>query len=307
MFDWDLFLSYGWSDNAAGEGDRAWVAELRERLRIALRTPLGRDPKIFLDTNATRAGALTPVLEQALDRSKTFLFVVSPGSCESSWCEWEILRFFDCGNSVATRNEVLLPEDRFFGVRMSPVSAEQIPEPLRPLVFRPFDLTCRIEGRDSVKPVDWNHLDEIPQARGEFDRLVDDLQKTLLEVERHQETHVSPTGVTVFLGTAPTPAHEKEYLTPLRRDLLLRGHQVIRASAVRKEIENDYSVRLGAVLGRTRISVQILGEPVAPAGWQQAPGIWQMRRSRDYQKSLSLFTWVDRDWVIGTVNPALAS
>ena len=42
MFEWDIFLSYGWSDNAADEGDRAWVAELLERLSVALRTPTSR-------------------------------------------------------------------------------------------------------------------------------------------------------------------------------------------------------------------------------------------------------------------------
>jgi hypothetical protein len=45
-FEYDIFMSYGWSGNALDEGDRAWVAGLKSRLRVALRSSLGRDPAI---------------------------------------------------------------------------------------------------------------------------------------------------------------------------------------------------------------------------------------------------------------------
>lgn len=293
MFEWDIFLSYGWSGNAADEGDRAWVAELRERLRVALRTPLGRDPKIFLDTNATRAGALTPILENALDHSRLFLFVVSPGSCQSAWCQWEILRFLDRGHTAATRDEVLLPEDRLLGVLLEPVPQGRIPAPLQSLVFRPFDLTRPIDGRDSTRPVAWDDLDEVESARFGFDRLIADLKKSLGKLQHHES--VPLTGVTVFLGSAPTAAHESAYLTRLRRDLLMRGHAVIRASVAPGETEDDYRIRLGAVLSEATLSVHILGEALTPAGWQRPVGAWQLRRASDHHKTLSLFTWVDPD------------
>jgi hypothetical protein len=295
MFEWDIFLSYGWSGNALDEGDRAWVAGLREQLRVALRTPLGRDPKIFLDINTTRAGALTPILEEALDHSRLFVFAVSPGSCQSAWCQWEILRFLDRGHSAATRNEVLLPEDRLLGVLLEPVAQERIPAPLQPLVFRPFNFTRSVEGRDSTRPVAWDDLDQVKSARSEFDRLIADLKERLRNLQQHERECVPPTGVTVFLGSAPTATHEREYLTPLRRDLLLRGHDVIRASVAFGETENDYRIRLGAVLSEVALSVHILGEPLTPAEWQRPVGAWQLRRVWDRQKTLSLFTWVDPD------------
>jgi hypothetical protein len=295
MFEWDIFLSYGWSGNAADEGDRAWISGLREQLRVALRTPLGHDPKIFLDVDATRAGALTPILEDALDRSRLFLFAVSPGSCQSSWCQWEINRFLDRGHSAATRNEVLLPEDRLLGVLLEPVPTEDIPAPLQPLVFRPFNLTRPVVGRDSTRTVAWRELEEVKPARTEFDRLVADLATRLRTIQKHEWECVPSTGITVFLGTSPTPTHEREYLTPLRRDLLLRGHDVLRASVPAGETENDYRIRLGAVLGRVGLSVHLLGEPVTLAGWKQPVSAWQLRSASDHRNTISLFTWVDPD------------
>jgi len=117
---------------------------------------LGRDPQIFLDVNASRVGGLTPILERALDRSRLLLFVVSPGSCRSAWCLWEIQRFLDRARSAATHNEVLLPEDRVLGVLLQSVTTEEIPWPLKPLVFRPFNLTRRVEERDGTRPILWD-------------------------------------------------------------------------------------------------------------------------------------------------------
>jgi hypothetical protein len=295
MFEWDIFVSYGWSGNDPGEGDREWVAQLREQLRIALRTALGRDPRIFLDANATRAGALTPILEDALDKSRLFLFVVSPGSCRSPWCHWEILRFLDRAHSAATHNEVRLPEDRVLGVVLEPVPRDAIPELLEPLVFRPYDLTRRIEGRDETRPAVWDALNQTPSARSEFDQLVVDLNEKLKSVYAHEQQPVQPSGVTVFVGTAPAHAYERDFLIPLRRDLLLRGHNVIRCSVAPAESEDDYRVRLGAVLGDATFSVHIVGQPAKLNGWQRTPWAWQLRRASERQPKLTLFTWVDPD------------
>jgi hypothetical protein len=295
MFEQDIFISYGWSGNTRHEGVVSRVRELRNQLRIALRDPLGHDPEIFLDTEDTRAGELTAALERAIDRSRLLLFVVSPGSCQSVWCQWEILRFLDRAHCIATRNDVLLPEDRLFGVVLEPVPTEQLPAPLQSLVFRPFDLTRPIEGRDGTRPVEWDSLGETPVAKAEFDRLVFDLQSHLQTLKEHEQNPVKPTGVTAFLGTAPLPAQEKELLTPLRRDLLLRGHTVLRGSAAAKETEDEYRVRLGPLLGQCQLSVHLLSEPVTPPGWSQSVGAWQLRRAAEQQTKLSRFIWEDPD------------
>ena len=293
MFEWDIFLSYGWSENGASEGDRKWVSDLREQLRIALRTQLGRDPQIFLDMNASRAGALTDTLAKALDKSRLFLFVVSPGSCRSTWCHWEMTRFLDRAACIATPTEVLLPEDRIFGVLLQPVAKEEIPAPLRLLdVFRTFDLTRRVEGRDETRPVLWPELAEAPLA--EFDQLVLDIKNRIIELESHELKKVSPKGVSVFVASAPSVTHEKEYLTPLRRDLFLRGYSVVRASSVLGEAEQEYRIRLSAVLGETQLFVQIIGQLSKPAGWEESPALSQLRRANEYS-TLSLFTWADPD------------
>ena len=294
MFDWDIFLSYGWSGNAISEGDAAWVARLEKQLQISLRTPLGRDVKIFRDTNATRSGSLTEILERALDHSRLFLFNVSPGSCQSNWCNWEIQRFLDRAESVPTRNNVILPHDRLFGVLMEPVPADQIPAALQPLGFRPYNLTRPVADRDGTRPVDWDQLAQVKSAEAEFDRLVIDLSKKLLQIKEHEEKRIPPTGVTVFLGSPPTAAHEKELLTPLRRNLLLRGHAVSLASPAGGEKEGEYRIRLAALLDQVQISVSILGEPRIPTGWSRSISTCQLLATRN-RKTLSVFTWTDQD------------
>src|SRR4051794_15335343 len=49
-FDFDIFLSYGWSGLVAeNKGDRAWVGAFKESLQAELSGALGRQPRIFFD------------------------------------------------------------------------------------------------------------------------------------------------------------------------------------------------------------------------------------------------------------------
>jgi hypothetical protein len=128
------------------------------------------------------------------------------------------------------------------------VEREAVPEPPQPLVFRPYDLARPIAENSGRLPVDWEQMTQFPLAQEEFERLIDDVKSRLRTIERHERESVPQTGVIVFLGTAPTPAHERECLTPLRRDLLLRGHAAIRGSVTPGEAKNDYRVRIGEVL-----------------------------------------------------------
>jgi hypothetical protein len=131
-FQHHIFISYGWSGNLRpDEGDPGWAAELRNRLILALRTEFGSSPEIFLDTETSRSGALKPSLEKVLESTAFLLFVVSPGSCRSPWCRWEVQRFLDTAWSPASRNNTLLPDDRIVGVTLQEVSRPQLPQALQ--------------------------------------------------------------------------------------------------------------------------------------------------------------------------------
>jgi hypothetical protein len=293
MFEQDIFISYGWSGNTRHEGAVTWVQRLRNELRIALRHPLGRDPQIFLDSSLARTGILTDALDRAIEWSRLFLFVVSPGSCQSQWCPWEIHHFLEHARCVPVRNDVLLPEDRLFGVTLEQVPKDGLPASL-PLVFQTYDLTKPIAGRDVAEPINWDRLADHQPAATEFGQLHGDLAARLKLIQEHEQNEVAPTGVCVFLGSASTPHHEKEFLRPIRRDLTLRGHRVLRASPAPFEREEGFRLRLGTLLGEANLSVHLLSTPLRPPEWSTTVGQWQLKRSGE-QPELSRFIWEDPD------------
>ena len=200
-FQHHIFISYGWSGNLRpDEGDPGWAAELRNRLILALRTEFGSSPEIFLDTETSRSGALKPSLEKVLESTAFLLFVVSPGSCRSPWCRWEVQRFLDIAWSPASRNDTPLPDDRIVGVTLQEVSRPQLPQALLSLDLRAYDLRHVMPGSGVQRPVVWEEIEQQCPARDEFPALVSELAQRLKALQTIEQARVKPSGLSIFIA-----------------------------------------------------------------------------------------------------------
>lgn len=295
-FQHHIFISYGWSGNLRpDEGDRGWAAELRNRLVLALRTEFGSSPEIFLDTEMSRSGALKPSLEKVLESTALLLFVVSPGSCQSAWCGWEVQRFLDTAWSPASRNDTLLPDDRIVGVTLQEVSRPQLPQALQSLDLRAYDLRHAMPGSGVQRPVVWEEIEQQSPARDEFPALVSELAKRLKALQMVEQARVQPSGLSIFVGTAPSRHHEEQQLNPLRRDLLMRGHRVFSWTHVASESEEEYRLSLESRVAVADLAVYVIGAAnPTPENWKQSPLSWQLRRAFE-RAGLPVFTRVDPD------------
>ena len=195
------YFHNGWSGNLRpDEGDRGWAAELRNRLILALRTEFGSSPEIFLDTETSRSGALKRSLEKVLESTALLLFVVSPGSCRSPWCRWEVQRFLDIAWSPASRNDTPLPDDRIVGVTLQEVSRPQLPQALLSLDLRAYDLRHVMPGSGVQRPVVWEEIEQQCPARDEFPALVSELAQRLKALQTIEQARVKPSGLSIFIA-----------------------------------------------------------------------------------------------------------
>jgi hypothetical protein len=95
-FDYDVFISYGWS-GLEGEdiGDRGWVKSFKQALCADLSAELCRKARIYLDIEASKEGSLPENLEDAVRSSVVFVFVITPSSWQSHWCAQELESFLN--------------------------------------------------------------------------------------------------------------------------------------------------------------------------------------------------------------------
>ena len=294
-FEYDVFLSYGWAGNrTTDEGDRHWINTFKRLFEERLRTKLGRDPNIFVDSLMSRSGDLLQLLESTVEGSAFLLFAASPGSCrKDSWCNVELRQFLGRARPLASANNVLTPEDRLLGVTFEPVPFPDLPPLLRRIGFRSYDLYEQLES-GITEPADL----EKPSAlvAGQFGLLVEETYRRIKEAEKIL-AEAKPPGEpkTVFFGSAPTDGIEKRYGAALRRDLLMRGYRVISDEPITAETEDDYRLRIGANIERAHLSVHLLNDecPGMP-GWETRPIIWQLRKAGQ-ALNVPVFTWVDPD------------
>lgn len=298
-FEYDVFLSYGWSGNLSpNEGDRAWVAQLHERLMEPLRTQLGRSPSVFIDRDATQAGYLSDRLAQALDSSALLLFVVSPGSCRpDSWCHKEAARFWDRGARplVSDSRMILAPEDRTFKIVMSPVPSQSELPFMSPITGRTFYESLPI-GTDGpiAKPADWSKLSSVVES--EFLRLANDISTHLKSAKLMEERAAAASGKRVFLGACSSDLN-RERFRRLRRELLLEGHTVTSASPIIMETETEFQLRTEDAMRHAQLAVFAIGAPsTAPSGWRANHTALQLETAfgiSDSNPEFSVYAWED--------------
>jgi hypothetical protein len=290
-FDFELFLSYGWSRNPReDQGSRKWAASLRD----ILADRLGRDrerPRIFFDRDADRSAPITDELRRAAEQSALLVFIVSPGSCRpSSYCQMEAAYFWDYAKPLIAPPDVLAPENRIIKVVQTPVPEGMgvEPEALRDLPS--FDLFDP-DGRTGN---DLKNLDET--ARHELERLYRQILTSLDRVrnlERYRDFKSR-----VFVSSAFPEANWGRF-RELRRELLMEGHEVASVTPLPAgtETEDEFRRRAEYYQEKAVLAVHLVPEHLeTPNNWTRNSAANLLRyslRKSTTQKSFSIYLWQD--------------
>ncbi len=122
-FENDVFVSYAHADNEVDALGDAWVHQLQQNLRIALRQRLGRGDDLNIYFDARRLQGNHP-LDEILDsvrKSAVFLAVGSPSYVNREWTRAELAAF------VAVSDD----PGRLFGLERLPLDpGDRYPDPL---------------------------------------------------------------------------------------------------------------------------------------------------------------------------------
>jgi len=122
-FENDVFISYAHADNEVDALGDAWVHQLQQNLRIALKQRLGRGDELAIYFDARRLQGNHP-LDEILDsvrKSAVFLAVGSPSYVNRQWTRDELAAFTSASDDPG----------RLFGIERLPLDpGERFPDPL---------------------------------------------------------------------------------------------------------------------------------------------------------------------------------
>ncbi len=265
-FQFDVFLSYGWSGIPNQEdGDRRWVKKLKAVLQNELAANLGRAARIFLDVEQLHSGQFPPNLERALSTSALFLSVITPGAVrEDSWCRWEIRRFLELAPAVLSNLRQL------FVIRLREVAKEQMPAELRGVPAKDF----LSEGVARL-PFPEQDLDDPRTVGG---RLARELAQQLAQAVQEAEQQVDKT---FFLAAVspelqPGAAH-------IANLLVLRDRIVLWGELREGEQQESFRQRVARQIRGCGWSLHFLDRQVAaaPQNWDQSPQVLQVKLAQE--------------------------
>jgi hypothetical protein len=100
------FFSYSRNDDRNSEGA---LSRLRERIQKELHLQLGRELRLFQDSEAIPSGALWERrITEAVDASVFFIPIVTPSAIASSYCKFEFKAFLE-REATLGRNDLIFP------------------------------------------------------------------------------------------------------------------------------------------------------------------------------------------------------
>jgi hypothetical protein len=267
QFQFDVFLSYGWSGIEAQEhGDRGWIGKLKTALADELAGNLGRKARIFLDVEQPHSGNLPPHLDGAIASSALFLSVITPGAVkEDSWCRWEIKRFLESAAPV-------LPDAKqVFVSRLRDVPRSEMPQELREIPT--YDFLTDGEYRRPLPAPDPNDLTtgSGPVLRELAGGLASALRELEIKVDK-----------TFFL--AASSADSQQGVANLANLITGRAQEVVVATFEKGDEEQSFIHRILRQVRACGWTIHVLDSHIdtRPEGWTLTPQLLQLRLAKEW-------------------------
>lgn len=253
----DIFISYRHLDNEAPAGERGWVSEFTERLRIQLGSNLGREPDIWRDPTIQGGQYFADVIMNHLAQSKVLISILSPGyvNPDSPWCMREL-------------NEFCRLAERAGGVRVGDRSrCVKVVKTFLPRERHPGELQGLLgyeffgEDPETGRPRAFSHVPEGHLHRRYLDKIDDlarDLAELLNDIDGAKPLTPPPDPErTVYL--AETTSDRAENRDQIKNELLSRGFYVLPDREL-PETAAEYRAEVRENLRRSRLAVHLIGE-----------------------------------------------
>lgn len=264
--DTDVYVSYAHYDNQAlVEGTTGWVDMLRERLSIRLAQMLGREVRIWQDPRTQANDYYSEELIQSLPVTALFICVLTPRYVQSEWCLKELREI----NQLAATSSSRGGKSSIFKVVKTYVEPEQQPEELRGLLgYKFFELDNR--GR----ALEYDAGLGVAKDSRYWEKL-EDLAWDIMNTIRSRDSPTLPViqapSAQAAVYLAETTSDLTEERTAIRRELLLRGLQVLPDKALALG-GPELIEEVQACLKRCALSVHLIGEPygMVPEGQERS-------------------------------------
>lgn len=268
MDEYDVFISYAHIDNMplrADEPDSGWVSKFNYVLHSLLSQELGRRAKIWRDPSMDSNTYIWDTIVENMDKSRTFISIVSPSYLNSQWCPRELSTYRERKKPARIGNK-----SRIFKVFKQPVNQNQISEDLQDLFEEVLATNFFEQEQASGKTRSFN------AAYGEkweqsFYQKIDYLAQEIADLlEEIQPATPAPTvaeepsplkpfhGATIYLAE-PSPDLWKEY-QEIRRDFIKRGAIVLPSlDELKPEKAEEYEAAMRQDLEQSKLVVHFIG------------------------------------------------
>lgn len=258
MFENDVFISYSHRDNQLVPGwKEGWVSELHQTLSERVGVLLGKEPRIWRDSQQSGNTEFTPDFLDQLSKTAALVSILSPSYFNSAYCPRELEAFVEAceasgGVSVGSRARL------FKVVRTQIPEPERIPLPLHGFIGYDF---FAVDSMTKKVQEYWRVFGE--ESRQKFIQKVDDLAQDisrLLRQLRGLEPQPNPEvrKQSGFVYLAMTTSDLKEEREALRRDLDRSGYTVLPDGPL-PETSPAIEVAVREELARCQLSIHLIG------------------------------------------------
>jgi len=253
---YDVFISYAHDDNNKLVDETVgWVEQFEKDFEVTLQEQLGRQPKIWRDSDITPNEDFEKKIFSRLAKSVIFLPVLSRIFVNRPYCLRELRTFAEnAAKQLATYIDSDGERKRIFIVEKLPVARDRLPTELQGLggtfKFHDDDQTLRpaLSSKGSL-------------YRDLYYKVLNRLSKTAADLIQlaasSAEVAGEPSGtLSVYLAETTSDAYEQR--EALRDDLIDRGFQVLPELELPREIRK-YTEAVKSCLARAVMSVHIVG------------------------------------------------
>jgi hypothetical protein len=224
-----VFISYAHIDNyPLPESRKGWVSYFDEALTNLLSQKLGKNAKIWRDTQMERSAIFDEEIFSNLAQSLTLVSVVSPRYVDSNYCLNELDKFRQKMGLIENKSLV-------FKVVKTKVELEKMPEFFRkingfdfykidPETKKPREMG--LEFGDVLKQEFFLKVSDLAYEIAELLKLINHKPRILDIAKPIEIKQVTPTKSAMVYLAKTSIDFQKEY-DNIRRDLLERNYQVL--------------------------------------------------------------------------------
>ncbi len=268
-FEKQVFISYAHIDNEPlSEKQQGWITRFHASLSAMLSMRIGRRAEIWRDSKLSGNDIFADEIVQQFPKTALLISVITPRYVESEWCTREVREF--CKSAESTGGVLVENKSRLLKVIKIPGADENpLPEAMKLALGYPFYV---FDEQETPLELDPAYGEEYTQKYNlKMAKLAFDVAQLIKKLESEPDAGTDPQASAatdkpaVYL--ADCSVDRREDREAVIADLRLHGYPILAEVQLPTE-EATFFAELAAILGRSRLSVHIIGNSygVVPDG-----------------------------------------